>query len=63
MKLYGIRKKGTDEIEETFPSLEDSREKLPKGYEIVSREIEVNLEHRGKDLYVHKTYGEVEVVK
>ena len=29
----------------------------------VSREIEVNLEHRGKDLYVHKTYGEVEVVK
>ena len=31
MKLYGIRKKGTDEIEETFPSLEDSREKLPKG--------------------------------
>lgn len=60
MKLYGIRKKGTDEIEETFPSLEDSRE---KGYEIVSREIEVNLEHRGKDLYVHKTYGEVEVVK
>ena len=28
MKLYGIRKKGTDEIEETFPSLEDSRERL-----------------------------------
>lgn len=55
----GLGKKAQMRLRRLFQALKIAE----KNYEIVSREIEVNLEHRGKDLYVHKTYGEVEIEK